>query len=212
MNLLSEALENYIQQYSSPEDETLSALTRETHLKVQMPQMLSGYLQGSFLTMFTALQKPKRVLEIGTFTGYSAICFAKGMSEDSVLYTLDINEELSPMCLRYFEKAGVSHRIKLMTGKALDIIPTLNETFDLVFIDADKYNYVNYYDAVFDKVRPGGWIVADNVLWSGKVASEQKDKDTQAIHAYNEKVASDPRVQGFILPLRDGLNIAQKLI
>jgi caffeoyl-CoA O-methyltransferase len=212
MNLLSEDLEKYIHQWAAPEDEVLKELTRETHLKVQMPQMLSGYLQGSFMTMFTALQQPKRVLEIGTFTGYSAICFAKGMSEDSLLYTLDINEELAPMCQRYFEKAGVADRIKMITGKALEIIPTVDETFDLIFIDADKHNYINYYDAVFDKVRPGGWIIADNVLWSGKVVNEQKDKDTQAIHAYNEKVAQDPRVKNFILPLRDGLNIAQKLV
>ncbi len=210
MHLVSDALENYIEQHSSCENDVLAELSRETHLKIQMPQMVSGNLQGQFLTMLSILLKPTRILEIGTFTGYSAICLAKGLTSDGILYTLDINEELAPMCARYFEKAGLSSKIKHLTGDARQIIPTLNETFDLVFIDADKINYTNYYNLVFDKVRTGGYIVADNVLWSGKVLDEKKDKDTLAIHQYNKMVANDKRVTNFILPLRDGLNIVQK--
>ena len=211
MHLVSAEIEKYIEQFSSKEDEVLSELSRETHLKVQMPQMVSGNIQGQFLEMISGLIRPKRVLEIGTFTGYSAIALAKGLTDDGLLYTIDVNEELQPMCARYFEKAGLTSKIKHLIGDARKIIPELNETFDLVFIDADKVNYANYYDLVFDKVRAGGLIIADNVLWSGKVLDEKKDKDTLAIHQYNEKVSADKRVKNFILPLRDGLNIVQKL-
>jgi len=211
MHLVSEVLEKYIEQFSSAEDEVLRELSRETHLKVQMPQMVSGNIQGQFLDMISRLIQPKRILEIGTFTGYSAICLAKGLTSDGLLYTIDVNEELQPMCAKYFEKANLSSKIKHLIGDARQIIPQLNETFDLVFIDADKINYSNYYDLVFDKVRPGGYIIADNVLWSGKVLDEKKDKDTLAIHRYNEKLVRDERVKNFILSLRDGLNIVQKL-
>ncbi len=210
MHLVSAALENYVEQYSSKEDEVLSELTRETHLKVQMPQMVSGHVQGLALEFIAQLIQPKRILEIGTFTGYSAICMAKGLTADGILHTIDINEELQPMCARYFTKAGLADKIIHHIGDARQIIPTLNETFDLVFIDADKANYSTYYDLVFDKVRVGGYIIADNVLWSGKVAEEKKDKDTLAIHSYNQKVANDSRVKCFILTLRDGLNIVRK--
>lgn len=210
MHLVSSEIENYIEQFSSKEDEVLSELSRETHLKIQMPQMVSGNIQGQFLEMISTLIQPKRVLEIGTFTGYSAIALAKGLPDDGLLYTIDVNEELQPMCARYFEKAGLSTKIKHLIGDARKIIPELNETFDLVFIDADKINYANYYDLVFGKVHTGGYIVADNVLWSGKVLENKKDKDTLAIHQYNQKIASDSRVKSFILPLRDGLNIVQK--
>jgi predicted O-methyltransferase YrrM len=210
MHLVSQQLETYIEQFSSTEDPILAELSRETHLKVQMPQMVSGHIQGQFLEMISGLIQPKRILEIGTYTGYSAICLARGLKEDGLLYTIDINEELQPMCARYFEKAGLSQKIKHLTGNALNIIPELNETFDLVFIDADKVNYSNYYNLVFPKVRTGGFIIADNVLWSGKVVEEKKDKDTLAIHQYNELIAKDERVKSFILSLRDGLNIVQK--
>lgn len=210
MHLVSNEIENYIAQFSSPEDEALRELSRETYLKVQMPQMVSGNLQGQFLEMISRMFQPKRILEVGTFTGYSAICLAKGLTHSGLLYTIDVNEELQPMCARYFEKANLSSKIKHLIGDARKIIPELNETFDLVFIDADKINYSNYYDLVFDKVRVGGYIIADNVLWSGKVVEEKKDKDTLAIHQYNEKIAADMRVKNFILPLRDGLNIAVK--
>ena len=212
MHLVSEQLENYIEQFSSKEDEVLRELSRETHLKIPMPQMVSGNLQGQFLETISRLIQPKRILEIGTFTGYSAICMAKGLADDGLLYTIDVNEELQPMCARYFAKANLTSKIKHLIGDARKIIPELNETFDLVFIDADKINYSNYYDLVFDKVRFGGYIIADNVLWSGKVIEEQKDKDTLAIHQYNQKVSSDARVKNFILSLRDGLNIAQKIL
>jgi caffeoyl-CoA O-methyltransferase len=211
MHLVSAELENYIDTHSSKEDEVQSELSRETHLKVQMPQMVSGNIQGQFLEMVSQLIQPKRILEIGTFTGYSALSLAKGLSEDGLLYTIDINEELQPICAKYFEKANLSSKIKHLIGDARKIIPELNETFDLVFIDADKINYANYYDLVFDKVRVGGYIIADNVLWSGKVVEEKKDKDTLAIHQYNQKIAADARVKSFILSLRDGLNIVQKL-
>lgn len=210
MHMVSAALESYVEQYSSKEDEVLSELTRETHLKVQMPQMVSGHIQGLALEFITQLIQPARILEIGTFTGYSAICMAKGLTADGVLHTIDVNEELQPMCAKYFTKAGLADKIVHHIGDARQIIPTLNENFDLVFIDADKANYSAYYDLVFDKVRVGGYIIADNVLWSGKVAEEKKDKDTLAIHSYNQKVANDNRVKSFILTLRDGLNIVRK--
>ena len=211
MHLVPQEIENYIEQFSSKEEKVLSELSRETHLKIQMPQMVSGNMQGQFLELFSTLLQPKRILELGTFTGYSAICLAKGLAANGLLYTIDINEELQPMCAKYFEKANLSSKIKHLIGDARKIIPELNETFDLVFIDADKINYANYYDLVFDKVRAGGFIIADNVLWSGKVIEEKKDKDTLAIHQYNEKIVADKRVKNFILPLRDGLNIVQKL-
>lgn len=210
MHLVSEAIEKYVLQHSAPEDEVLNALARETHLKVQMPQMLSGHIQGAFLQLFSTLLQPQRILEIGTFTGYAAICLARGLAPEGKLITIDINEELQPMCEHWFAKAGLSDKIQLHVGHAQDIIPTLSETFDLVFIDADKQNYSRYFDLVIDKVRPGGYLIADNVLWSGKVVEEKKDKDTSAIHAFNEKVKADDRVTQFILPLRDGLNIMRR--
>ncbi len=211
MNLLSDALEQYVTDYSSVHDTLLEELSRETFLKVQMPQMLSGNIQGKFLEMISRMCAPKRILEIGTFTGYSAICMARGLRPGGVLITIDVNEELEPITAKYFEKAGLQQQIKSIFGNAREIIPSLHEVFDLVFIDADKINYSHYYDLVFDKVKPGGYIIADNVLWSGKVVEDKKDKDTLAIHQYNEKVKNDTRVYNYILPLRDGLNIARKL-
>lgn len=211
MDFLPPDINAYAEQFTSSESNALHELNRETNLKVLMPQMLSGHLQGSFLSMISHMIKPKRVLEIGTFTGYSAICLAQGLTDDGVLHTVDVNSELEPMVRKYFTKAGVDKKIQLHIGNALQIIPTINETFDLVFIDADKINYSNYYDLVFDKVRPGGFIIADNVLWSGKVLQPNADKDTEAIKHYNQKVASDIRVEQMLLPLRDGLMIARKL-
>jgi caffeoyl-CoA O-methyltransferase len=212
MHLVSNEIEQYIEKHSSAEEKVLQELNRETYLKIQMPTMLSGHLQGQFLEMITRLQQPKRILEIGTFTGYSGICLAKGLTDDGLLYTIDVNEELQPMVEQYVNKAGLSNKVKQLIGDARQIIPTLNEIFDLVFIDADKVNYSLYYDLVFDKVRTGGYIIADNVLWSGKVLADKKDKDTLAIDDYNKKVLADKRVEAFILPLRDGLNIARKLV
>lgn len=211
MDFLPEAINVYIENLSSKEDEVLARLTRETHLKVQMPQMLSGNIQGKFLEMISRMVQPEKILEIGTFTGYSAICLAKGLSNNGLLHTIDINEELQPIIEKHISMAGLQNKIVLHTGDATQIIPTLNETFDLVFIDADKQNYSAYFDLVITKVRTGGFIIADNVLWSGKVTEEKHDKDTAALHAYNQKVLADNRVENFILPLRDGLNIARKL-
>jgi caffeoyl-CoA O-methyltransferase len=210
MHLVSEALENYIEEHSSAEDEVLRELARETYLKVPMPQMLSGRVQGQFLQTISSLISPQRILEIGTYTGYSGICLARGLATGGLLITIDINEELEGLVSNYVTKAGLRAQVKQLVGDATKIIPTLSETFDLVFIDADKQNYSAYYDLVFDKLRPGGYIIADNVLWSGKVLEIQKDKDTLAIDNYNKNVAADKRVENFIIPLRDGLSIARK--
>jgi caffeoyl-CoA O-methyltransferase len=211
MKFLPDVIEDYSAKYSAPEEEVLAKLNRETHLKVMLPQMLSGHIQGNFLKMISYMLRPKRILEIGTFTGYSAICFARGLAENGKLYTIDVNEELEEMVRKYFKEAGVENQIDFRIGNALNIIPDIDETFDLVFIDADKINYSNYYDLVFDKVRKGGFIIADNVLWSGKVTEEKHDKDTAALQAYNEKINSDLRVENYLVPIRDGLMVARKL-
>lgn len=212
MDLLKEGLSAYAEAHTSPETEELQALNRETHAKVLMPQMLSGHVQGSLLRTFSFMLQPKAILEVGTYTGYSAINMAMGLQQGGVLHTIDINEELEDMIRRYLENSGLADKIQLHIGNALDIIPRLDETFDLVFIDADKINYANYYDLVFDKVRKGGFIIADNVLWSGKVLDEKKDKDTQAIHDYNQKIHNDDRVENILLPVRDGLMVARKIV
>lgn len=212
MEFLPSELEAYVEQYSESEPELLQELNRETHAKVMMPRMLSGHIQGRVLSMVSKMIKPQNILEIGTYTGYSAICLAEGMAADGKLYTIDINEELEDMVRTYFQKAGLEERVDYRIGNALDIIPQLETGFDLVFIDADKVNYGNYYDLVFDKVNKGGYILADNVLWSGKVLNEQKDKDTEAIHEYNKKIKADKRVEPLLLPIRDGILIARKIV
>lgn len=211
MKLISDEIENYSAAFSAPEEDVLKELNRETHLKILLPQMLSGHIQGNFLKMMSYMIQPKRILEIGTFTGYSAICFAQGLQENGKLYTIDINAELEDMCRRYFEKAGLTNKIDYRIGNALNIIPEINEELDLVFIDADKINYANYYDLVFDKVKSGGFIIADNVLWSGKVTLEKHDKDTAALHAFNQKINDDERVENYLVPIRDGLMVIRKL-
>ncbi|MCB9032645.1 MAG: class I SAM-dependent methyltransferase [Chitinophagales bacterium] len=211
MHLVAEAIENYIDQHTSNEDEVLATLNRQTQIDVLMPQMLSGKVQGKLLTMLSMMLQPKCILEIGTFTGYATICLAKGLQKDGKLITIDVNEELEDMVKLYVEKANLSSKIEMKIGDATTIIPTINETFDLVFIDADKKNYGNYYDLVFDKVRKGGFILVDNVLWSGKVVQENKDKDTLAIDLFNKKVAADNRVEVVILSVRDGISVIRKL-
>jgi caffeoyl-CoA O-methyltransferase len=203
-------INRYAEQHSSPETDVLKRLNRETHLNALMPQMLSGHLQGNVLKMISRMLRPRRVLEIGTYTGYAAICLADGLVDDGKLITIDINEELRDMVLKHVTEAGLQNKINALVGNALEIIPTLTDTFDLVFIDADKINYANYYDLVIDKVRPGGFIIADNVLWSGKVLDDKKDKDTQAIDAFNKKVINDPRVETTLLAVRDGLMLIWK--
>jgi len=214
MQFLPEILEQYVDQHTSPEDDVLKELSRETYLKHLYPQMLSGHYQGTLLNMFVSMIQPKRILEIGTYTGYSGICMARALPDDGLLHTIDINEELKALIDKYFDKARVQDKIKSYIGNAMEIIPTIDETFDLVFIDADKTNYSNYYDMVFDKVRKGGFIIADNVLWSGKVTQEKdpKDLDTNALREYSQKIMSDDRVENILLAVRDGLMIAKKLV
>ena len=213
MNIIEEKIDQYIHQHTTKENPVLQELNRETHLNVLLPQMLSGHVQGEFLSIVSKMLRPKRILEIGTYTGYSGICLAQGLEVDGILYTIDINEDLTEMVEKYIKKVSLENKIKPLVGNALDIIPTLNETFDLVFIDADKINYCNYYDLVIDKVRKGGIIIADNVLWSGKVVIESKtnDKDTIALREFNKKIHQDNRVSNLIVPLRDGLMMAIKL-
>lgn len=210
--LLSPNINNYVETYTTPEDTVLAKLNRETNLKVALPVMLSGHLQGAVLQALSYMLRPRRVLEIGTYTGYSAICLAKGLTEDGHLHTIDINEELQEMCFRYICDSGLERKITQHIGEAENIIPTLDEEFDLVFIDADKTNYGLYYDQVFDKVRKGGFILADNVLYDGEVVLpvEEQSKNAKAIHAYNEKLRNDDRIEHVLLPVRDGIMIARK--
>ncbi len=210
MEFIDPKLHEYCEQHSGTEAEVLKKLDRETHAKVMMPRMLSGHLQGQFLAMISKMCQPKRILEIGTYTGYSAIYLAQGLAEGGRLITIDINEELEQMAKRYWAEAGVSEKIDYRIGNGLDLIPDIDGPFDLVFIDADKKNYSNYYDLIIDKMAPGGIILADNVLWSGKVIDESaKDKDTVAIKEYNLKVQEDDRVDNMLLPLRDGIMMAR---
>jgi caffeoyl-CoA O-methyltransferase len=206
------AITEYAEKFTTPESQVLIDLNRETFAKVLMPRMLSGHLQGRILSMISHMIRPKTILEIGTYTGYSAICFAEGLADDGHLHTIDINDELAPLVKLYISKAGMEKKITTHLGNAISIIPTLPGPFDLVFIDADKINYSLYYDLVFDKVRQGGFIIADNVLWDGKVLNmETADKDTRAIHQFNEKIINDSRVENVLLPVRDGLMIVRKV-
>lgn len=209
----SELLWQYLAAHSSPASDALKWLERETHLKVLMPNMLCGAVVGELLQTISRLMQPRHVLEIGTFTGYSAICLCAGLSpeKDALLHTIDINEELYDLRQEAFRRADCSHLIRQYYGKAADIIPTLPYTFDLVFIDADKQNYCRYYEQVLPLLKKNGIILADNVLWKGKVLYETTDKDTLAIQQFNDLVQNDPRVRNVMLPLRDGLTIIQKI-
>ncbi len=207
-----EKVDRYLEKHSSPEDGVLQELTRHTFLKEVHPNMLSGKVLGGFLQMFSKLLSPDRILEIGTYTGYSAICLARGLKANGKLITLEVNEELKASTLSFFKKAGVDQKIELINGNALEIIPTLEETFDLVFIDAHKEDYPAYYEAAMKKLAHGGYILADNVLWSGKVLDENlSDATTQAIHQFNQMISDDVRVENLLLPIRDGLMVIQKL-
>ena len=210
MDFLPEELQGYIETHTRDEGDVLKALERETYLKVLMPTMVSGHVQGQTLRMLSRMINPKYILEIGTFTGYSGICLADGLLPGGKLVTLDINEELENMVRGYFKKAGVEDKIDFVIGNAVDIIPKLDYTFDLVFIDADKENYSRYYDLAWPKLRPGGYIIADNVLWSGKVVKPNPDKDTKAIMAFNDKVQADTRVDNVMIPQRDGIMVIRK--
>ena len=212
MDFLSDDIEDYISTHSSPQEALLYELYRETNLKTTHPRMLSGHTQGVYLQMMAGLMAAKSILEIGTFTGYSAICLARGMNEQGKLHTIDIKEELYDMAHKYFVKAGLEKQIIQYIGDALAIIPSINQHFDLVFIDADKKNYPKYYDLIIDKLLPGGLIIADNVLWGGKVIGElsTNDKDTKGLLAFNKMVTEDKRVENVMLPLRDGLMLIRK--
>jgi predicted O-methyltransferase YrrM len=211
MNFLPEKLDDYVVSHSQQEPLVLQELSRETWQKVLNPRMLSGAFQGRVLSMISKLIRPQNVLEIGTYTGYSAICIAEGLAENGTIHTLDKNEELEDLQNKYFEKSGYRDQIKQYFGNALEIIPTLEETFDLVFIDADKSNYLNYFDLVISKMDSGGIILSDNVLWSGKVVEElnPKDIDTKQLLAYNQLLNSDDRIETVLLPIRDGLTISR---
>ena len=212
MDFLPSAIEAYALAHTSVESPLLAQLNRETHAKVLQSRMLSGQMQGRLLSLFSTMMHPRRVLEIGTYTGYSALCLAEGLADDGLLITVDVNEELEDFTRSFINKSPFAGKIDFRIANAVELIPTLNDTFDIVFIDADKMNYGLYYDLVFDKVRSGGVIIADNVLWSGKIVQTDKkiDKDTQAILDFNEKIHNDPRVHHLLLPVRDGLMIAWK--
>ncbi len=212
MHFISDQLENYIESHSENEPELLQQLSRETHQKILQPRMLSGHYQGRVLSMISKLMNPKNILEIGTYTGYSALCLAEGLQKNGELHTIDINEELVDFQRRYFDASNFGNQIHQHLGNALDIVPQLKTNFDIVFIDADKENYSNYFHLIIDKLNPGGIILSDNVLWSGKVLEPLKKDDisTEAIVAYNKLLKADDRVETVLLPIRDGLTISRK--
>lgn len=205
-------LNEYVLDFSTPEDEVLYRLNRETHLTTVYPRMLSGPLQGKFLEFISRMMKPDCILEIGTFTGYSAICLARGLSETGILHTVDINDEITETALKYFKQAGLENRIVLHNGDALDIIPQIEGDFDLVFIDGDKEQYITYYETVLPRLKKGGFILVDNVLWSGKVlpGNTDNDKETNCIREFNNFVKNDGRVEKLLLPFRDGIYLLFK--
>jgi len=211
MDFISAELQQYVTDHSSTVSPLLSKIDRETHLEVLQPRMLSGHFQGRVLSMLSQLLKPSAILEIGTYTGYSALCLAEGLSPDGKLITIDVNEELAPRVRAYFEASQYAHQIDYQIGNAAQIIPTLQHSFDLIFIDADKQQYPLYYEQALEKLKPGGFILIDNVLWSGKVLDEQfKDKDTVLLRELNFKISQDARVEKVLLPIRDGLYLIRK--
>ena len=212
MNFIPEKLDDYVVAHSEEEPELLQQLSRETHQKILQPRMLTGHYQGRVLSMISKLVNPKNILEIGTYTGYSALCLAEGMQNNGELHTIDINEELFDFQRKYFDKSRYGKQIHQHLGNALDIVPKLNMHFDLVFIDADKTNYANYFNIIIEKLNPGGIILSDNVLWSGKVIEDVKpdDLDTKALIEYNSLLKDDSRIETVLLPIRDGLTISRK--
>ena len=213
MHFISEELEDYIEKHSENEPELLAALNKETYQKILLPRMLSGHFQGRVLSMLSKLIRPTNILEIGTYTGYSALCLCEGMQENGSLHTIDIKEELVDFQRKYFDKSPWGNQIVQYLGEAVDIIPNIDLTFDLVFIDADKENYLIYYEMIIPKMNRGGIILSDNVLWSGKVVEpiEQNDVSTKILVAYNAHLKNDPRVETVLLPIRDGLTVSRVL-
>jgi predicted O-methyltransferase YrrM len=212
MEFIDEKLDDYVCKHTSEEDDLLKELNRQTHLKVLQPRMLSGHFQGRFLSMISKMIQPTSILEIGTYTGYSALCLAEGLKSEGKLLTIDKNPELEDFVRNFFEKSAYSENIEFVIADAMKYIPTIKQSFDLVFIDADKGNYLNYYKLVIDMIPSGGYLLADNVLWSGKVIDEKSvnDKDTKAIMEFNLYVMNDIRVENVLLPIRDGLLLMRK--
>lgn len=206
----SEDIIKYSEDLTSGESDVLRELREHCYAHYEDSAMLSGFVQGRVLSMFSNMIRPKVVLEIGTYLGYSALCFAEGLADGGKVITLDVNEETNKVARSFVEKTEFKDHIEFHLGNAVDVIPKLPETFDLVFIDADKPNYSNYYNLVFDRVRPGGFIIADNVLWSGKVLLDEKDDNTRALHEFNQMVSADERVSNVLLPIRDGLMVVRK--
>jgi len=211
MDFLPKTLQQYLVSHSEDEPELLKQLNKETWQKILTPRMLSGHYQGRILAMLSKLMKPKSILEIGSYTGYSALCLAEGLNENGLLHTIDHNEELVDFQKKYFNRSLYKNRIRQYLGDALDIIPTIKASFDLVFIDADKSNYSNYFNLVIDKMNKGGVILSDNVLWSGKVVEtpDPKDEDTKALISYNKLLKNDSRIETIMLPIRDGITISR---
>lgn len=211
MNFITEALDSYVKNHTTAEPELLAKLNKETYQKVLLPRMLSGHYQGRLLSMLSQLIKPKRILEIGTYTGYATLCLAEGMAVNGEIHTIDIKEELLDFQRKYFDLSGKGHQIHQHLGEAIHVIPLLDGGFDLVFIDADKSNYVNYYQLIINKMNKGGVILSDNVLWSGKVVEplHSKDDDTKVLLAYNQLLINDQRLETIMLPIRDGLTISR---
>ena len=211
MHFISQELEDYIEKHSEKEPDLLAALNKETYQKILLPRMLSGHFQGRVLSMLSKLIRPVNILEIGTFTGYAALCLCEGMQENGQLHTIDIKEELESIQRKYFDKSPWGNRIFQHLGEAMDIIPSLELKFDLVFIDADKENYLNYFEMILPKMNKGGIILSDNVLWSGKVLEplQKNDISTKVLLEYNELLKNDPRVETVLLPIRDGLTVSR---
>lgn len=205
-----EYIEEYAKRHTKVyESAVLNKLERKTHLEVMRPQMLSGYLQGQFLAFFSRMKQPKRILEIGTYTAYSAICLAQGLAENGILHTIDVNKELEAIATQFIQEAGLAEKVIQHQGDAMKIVPSLDENWDLIFLDADKINYSNYYDLLVPKLKPGAIIIADNVLWHGKVAEGSREKRASALALFNQKVMDDSRVNNVLLPLRDGLMLIE---
>jgi caffeoyl-CoA O-methyltransferase len=213
MHFISQELEDYIEQHSEKEPELLAALNKETYQKILLPRMLSGHFQGRILSMLSKLIRPVNILEIGTYTGYSALCLCEGIQENGILHTIDIKEELVDFQRKYFDKSPWGGQIFQHLGDAIEIIPNINTKFDLVFIDADKENYINYFEMILPKMNKGGVILSDNVLWSGKVLEplQANDVSTKILMEYNNLLKNDPRVETVLLPIRDGLTISRVL-
>ncbi|MFY0600008.1 MAG: O-methyltransferase [Cyclobacteriaceae bacterium] len=211
MDFLEKDLQDYVEMHTASESDLLHKINRETHLEVLKPRMLSGHLQGRVLSMISHMIAPRNILEIGTYTGYSALCMAEGLQDGGKLITIDINSELEPRVKGYFKDSGFGSKIEMLIGDAREIIPTLDYPWDLIFVDADKASYSDYFDLTIDQLRPGGFMLVDNVLWSGKVFDKNKtDKATVSVRAFNEKVNQDVRVENVLFPIRDGLMVLRK--